>query len=256
MASVTSARNPLIQDVRQAVRKGTLTESGCCVAEGPHLLAEARRGNCTIEAVLAAEGIAVDPPPGVRVITLPETLFRGISATENSQGIVSLVKTRAWRFDDIFPETPLALILDGVQDPGNAGVMLRTAEAFGASGAIFLKGSVNPFNPKAVRASAGSLFRLPFLTAEEAAVLAEIRTRNLPVYAALPRASRSVSECDFRGPAVFVIGSEGRGVRPSIALASNAVRIPTMGVESLNAATAAAILLYEARRQRTDGRTP
>jgi TrmH family RNA methyltransferase len=190
------------------------------------------------------------------VITLPETLFRGISATENSQGIVSLVKTRDWRFDDIFPETPLALILDGVQDPGNAGVMLRTAEAFGASGAIFLKGSVNPFNPKAVRASAGSLFRLPFLTAEEAAVLAEIRTRNLPVYAALPRASRSVSECDFRGPAVFVIGSEGRGVRPSIALASNAVRIPTMGVESLNAATAAAILLYEARRQRTDGRTP
>lgn len=257
MASVTSAHNPLLQDVRQAIRKGTLTEDGCCVAEGPRLLAEALRSGCRVEAVLAAETAHPEVPSSIRTVTLSGSLFRTVSSTENSQGIVALVRPPQWSLDDIFSGVPLVLVLDRVQDPGNAGTMLRAAEAFGASGVVFLKGSVNPYNPKTVRASAGSVFRVPFLGAlDEAAFLEEIRLRSAPLYAALPRSSRAALDCNLREPAALAIGSEGHGVSPAIQAQASAVNIPTIGVESLNAGIAAAILLYEAHRQRMDGRTP
>jgi len=257
MAFITSAQNPLLQDVRQAIRRGTLTEDGFCVAEGPHLLAEALRSNCRIDAVIAVEEAEPNLPSVVRTITVPQNLFRTVSSTETSQGVIALVQPPRWTLENVFSGIPLVLVLDGVQDPGNAGTMLRAAEAFAASGVLFLKGSVNPYNPKAVRASAGSLFRIPFLAGvEEAAFLEAIRLRNLPLYAALARPERAAADCDFREAAVLVVGSEARGVSLAIQARAAAVNIPTAGVESLNAGIAAAILLYEARRQRTDRRVP
>lgn len=252
MEALTSARNPLLKSVRQAVRQGTLTEDGCIVAEGPHLLDEALRSGCRIEAVLATERASRNLPAGLQPVLLPEALLRGASSTENSQGILALIRPRPWSFDDIFSGVPLVVALDGVQDPGNAGTMIRSAEAFGATGMVFLKGCVNPYNPKCVRASAGSLFRVPLVAGiEETDFLHRTLARKCALYAALPHASRTAADEDFRHGAALVIGSEGRGVGPAILKEASGVRLPTAGVESLNAAIAASILLYEAHRQRS-----
>jgi TrmH family RNA methyltransferase len=137
--------------------------------------------------------------------------------------------------------TPLVVVLDGVQDPGNAGAILRAAEAFGATGAVFLHGTVSASNPKCLRASAGSAFRLPIVTEIPA---------DLALYAADPRAKLPVSQAHLGVACAIVIGGEGSGVRPELAARATGVKIPTTTVESLNAAVAAGILLYEARRQR------
>ena len=128
--------------------------------------------------------------------------------------------------------------------------MVRSADAFGASGVVFLKGTVSPWNPKTLRASAGSLFRLPFAIADWEPFLAEIQGLQIPCYAAHPRAEKRVDEVPLHQPAVILIGNEGRGIPPLHEQFATSVRIPTQNVESLNAALAAGILLYEARRQR------
>jgi TrmH family RNA methyltransferase len=144
--------------------------------------------------------------------------------------------------------------MDGVQDPGNAGTIVRAAEAFGASGVLFLKGTVSPWNPKTLRASAGSLFRVPFVTGiEPPEAVSAIRLHSLRTFAAMPftGSEKLVHAADLTGNCAIVVGSEGRGVSPELRAVAEGLAIPTAGVESLNAAVAASILLYEARRQRT-----
>ena len=263
-AGITSAANPLFQETRRAIVRGTLTEGGCCVAESFHLLEEALRSRCEVPAVLAAES-ALSPAeaqvrglPGVRVVSLPDRLFQSLAATETSQGVIALVKPPVWRLEQLFRDRPLVVVLDGVQDPGNAGAIARSAEAFGATGIFFLKGSVSPFNAKTLRASAGSLFRLPFLHGVETPeALAACERHRLDLYAGVPpriarpdAPARAPAEVDLTRPCGFVTGSEAHGVSEEWCAAACGLTIPTAGVESLNAAVAAGILLYEARRQR------
>jgi TrmH family RNA methyltransferase len=171
MPTLTSARNPLLKEVRKAILRGTVTSDGFAVAESFHLLEEALRSDCEIGAVFAAESVksAVERHVGglkkVRVTVLADELFRDISSTEASQGVMALVRPPAWTLEQIFRGRSLAVILDGVQDPGNAGAIVRAAEAFGATGVAFLKGTVSPYNPKCLRASAGSNFRVPLVPA-------------------------------------------------------------------------------------------
>jgi TrmH family RNA methyltransferase len=148
--------------------------------------------------------------------------------------------------------------LDGLQDPGNTGAIVRAAEAFGATGAIFLKGTVSPYNPKAVRASAGSLFRLPVLHGMDAECARRALAENcVRLFAAVPAhpsgSARLIGDADLTSGCALIIGNEARGVSPELRSVAEQVSIPTVGVESLNAAMAAGILLYEARRQRTPG---
>lgn len=256
---LTSPANPLLKDVRRAVARGDLTHGGYCIAEGFHLLEEALRSECEVKVVLAAAPVrpAVEHHVrglGLRVVVLEDALFQTVSATEATQGVLALVRPPAWSLDQLFRDPALVVVLDGLQDPGNAGAIVRAAEAFGASGAMFLKGTVNPYNPKTVRASAGSLFRLPLVSGlDETLALAALEQRRLDIYAAMPRGKRDLRECDLRRPCAFIIGSEGRGIRERLRSAALDLRIPVTGVESLNAAMAAGILLYEARRQRTAG---
>jgi len=212
------------------------------LAEGPHLLGEALRSGIEIHAVIMAESAGeIQGLGATRVVRVLDGLFNKLSSTESPQGVLALVRLPEWTADDLLRGTPLAVVLDGVQDPGNAGAILRTAEAFGATGAVFLKGTVSPSNPKCLRASAGSAFRLP--------IVMEIPT-GLALFAADPRATLSVADAQLAAPCAIVIGGEGSGVRPELAARSTGVKIPTTAVESLNAAVAAGILLYEARRQR------
>jgi TrmH family RNA methyltransferase len=255
---LTSAANPLLRDVRRAVLRGALTTDGCCIAETFHLLGEALGSGLDVAAVLAAQSARqavekyVRRANGVRVFVLPDALFRKVSATESSQGVMTLVRPPAWRLDQLFGGQAMVVVIDGIQDPGNAGAILRAAEAFAASGVILLKGTVSPFNPKAVRASAGSVFRLPFVHGVDASLaLAALEERKLDVYSATPDGKKSLAQADLRRECAFIIGSEGRGVSERLRAGAVDLKIPLSRVESLNAAMAAGILLYEARRQRT-----
>jgi len=255
--AVTSPANPLLKEIRRAIARGARTNDEFCVAETFHLLEEALASGCDINCVLAAESVqsAVESRlrsrPQTRLVVLADTLFRSLSDTEAAQGVMALVRPPEWELDQMFRGEPLVAVLDGVQDPGNAGAILRTGEAFGATGVIFLKGTVSPYNPKAVRASAGSIFRVPLVTGLEAgAARAALEAHGLDIYAAAPSASKVLDQADLARACAFVIGSEGRGVSEEWSAGVAGLRIPTRGVESLNAATAAAILLYEARRQR------
>jgi TrmH family RNA methyltransferase len=265
--TITSAANPLLKDVRRAMARGSLTEQGWCVAETFHLLEEALQSDCEVKVVLAAESVRgavesrVGRRAGVKVVVVPDAVMHKISATETSQGVVTLVRPPEWTFDQLLRGRALVVALDGMQDPGNAGAIMRAAEAFGSSGVIFLKGSVSPYNPKTLRASAGSLFRVPFIHGMDAAAMLAAfeqsgsRQEKTRLYAAVParqgKAARAPAEVDFTASCALIIGNEARGVGPELRAAAAAISIPTAGVESLNAAMAAGILLYEARRQRS-----
>ena len=251
--ALTSDKNPLLKEVRRAAHHGCLTDAGLAVAEGFHLLEEALRSRCEIPVVIVAEPVHATLPDlnSTRVITVSEATFAHLGTTEAPQGVISLVRPPAWTLDQLMRGRPLLIVLDGVQDPGNAGAVVRAAEAFGATGVAFIKGSVNPYNPKSLRASAGSIFRLPLVAAlEESALLAALEQKQVTLYAAVPHDGRLLSEADLTGPSAILIGSEGRGVSPRLQHEASGIRIPTTGVESLNAAVAAGVMLYEASRQR------
>lgn len=255
--TISSAANPLLKDVRRAIARGGLTSQGWCVAETLHLLEEALRSRCQVKQVLAAESARDRLPrlPDIKVALLPDALLQKVSGTETSQGVIALVEPPEWKLEHLFQGCALVVVLDSLQDPGNAGAILRAAEAFGATGAIFLKGTASPFNPKTLRASAGSLFRVPFLYGMDPAMArAALQENRVTLYAAVPSRPdatvRAVADADLTAACALIIGNEGRGVSREWRGAAQDVSIPTAAVESLNAAMAAGILLYEARRQR------
>ena len=256
---VTSAANPLVKDVRRAIARGSLTDDGCCVAENFHLLEEALRSQRDVPVVLVTESTRAAVERHVaglqdtRTVVLPDPLFQTIATTETSQGVIALVRPPAWSIGQLFRGQTLVMVLDGLQDPGNAGSVVRAAEAFGATGVMFIKGTASPYHPKTLRASAGSLFRVPFLASLDASLArAALKQRRLDVYAAMPftGSERLAQDIDFTRRCAVIIGSESRGVSRELQGIAEEVAIPTVGVESLNAAVAASVLLYEARRQR------
>ena len=255
--TLASSRNPLLKDVRRAARAGSLTESGCCLAESFHLLDEILRGSCSVDVVLASQSASAEVQhrlrtrSDVRLAVVPDRLFDAVAATEASQGVMVLVRPPSWTLEQVLGKSPLLIVLDGIQDPGNAGAILRTAEAFGASGLIFAKGTVSPYNPKAVRASAGSVFRVPLIQGLSAAeIQAAFAHKSLTVYASVPNQGQAVHVADLARACAVIVGSEGRGVSDQLRKGTAALHIPTASVESLNAAMAAGIILYEAQRQR------
>lgn len=248
--TITSAANPLLKEIRRAIARGGLTGQGWCVAETPHLLEEALRSGREVQLALAAESVQV--PGDLKVVRVPEALLRSVAGTESSPGVIALVKPPEWKMADLLRAPALVVVLDGLQDPGNVGAIVRAAEAFGATGALLLKGTASPYNSKTLRASAGSLFRLPFLHGMEAGeAVAALAAERIQLFAAMPNSDGELASANLRGPCALVIGNEARGVSEPLRAAARAVSIPTVGVESLNAAVAAGILLYEARRQRS-----
>ena len=257
--TLLSEKNPLLKQVRRAIARGSLTEDGFAVSESFHLLEEALASDCEIGVVIVAESVKnavsahVKGLKRTRVAAVSDAAFAEIASTEATQGVMALVRPPAWTLDQILRGRSLLVVLDGVQDPGNAGAILRAAEAFGATGVAFLKGTVNPYNPKCLRASAGSVYRVPLVTSlDENLLLAALEQKRVELYAAMPRASKLVSEANLSGRCAIVIGNEARGVGAGLQGRAIGLKIPTSTVESLNAAVAAGVLLYEARRQRIE----
>jgi RNA methyltransferase, TrmH family len=239
---LTSSQSPVLKKIRKAIAQGGLTEDGLAVAEGPKLITEALLSGCRVDRVLCMEGLQIQDDFGVELTEVSEAVFREIKGTEHSQGVLALVEAPVWTLAQV--DKRMILVLDSIQDPGNAGTMIRTAEAFGASAVVLLKGCVDPWNPKCLRASAGSLFRMPVVCG--LSDLSELR--GLAWYAASGLGGTPIDVVDWTRPSLVVVGNEGRGVRDDLASQCTAVTIPTAQVESLNAAIAAAVILYQARR--------
>lgn len=238
--------------------------------EGPHLIEEAVRAGLALETILVSESgarhldrVPIPPSagaagPGLRILRTTDRLFAAVSGTETPQGIAALVRPPEYPFEALLlGGSPLVVVLIAVQDPGNVGTTLRTAEAFGASGAISTRGTAHPLSPKALRASAGSVLRLPFHAGMAAPIaLAQLRVAGLTLCAAIshpaPTSAISPATAELRGPTALLIGGEGSGLPPEIERAADVLlRIPLAPkVESLNAGVAASVLLYEAARQR------
>jgi TrmH family RNA methyltransferase len=257
---ITSAANPLLKQVRRALSRGGLTDDGAAVAETFHLLEEALRSGCEVPVVLAAESMeaaverVVRRRNGIRELVVADSIFNRLASTESSQGVIALVRPPQWTPEQLFTGCPLVVVLDGLQDPGNAGSIVRAAEAFGATGVLFVKGSVSPFNAKTLRASAGSLFRMPFVFGPDAmGARRSLERHKVDIYATVPASAncRTPAHTDLTRPCALVIGNEARGVSEPLRTGAAGLSIPTGQVESLNAAVACGILLYEAWRQRS-----
>jgi len=264
--TVTSRENRWLRQFRAALRRGPIAE-GLVGVEGAHLVAEALHAGLEVAAVLASPAgehdlSALVPllPAHTRLLRTSERLFASVSDTQTPQGVAALVRPRRASFDDLVRGLPLVVVLVGLQDPGNVGTTVRSAEAFGATGvatcASQRMGTANPFAPKALRASAGSVLRLPVLAGMSLPVLlAQLRATGVKLCAASARAGESPALVDLRGPLALLVGNEGAGLPPAVeGSAELLLRIPLAGqagpVESLNAAVAASVLLYEIARQR------
>jgi len=257
---VASPQNALVKDLRRAFARGELVAGGHCAIESVRIVEEAIRSGLRFRAVFFAES-AEDvarrllPQIGAQVetLSLPDTVFASAVATESPQGVAALVKLKDFDLEDALrPTPPLLLVVCGVQDPGNVGTMLRSAEAFGASGVLLAENTANPLNPKVVRASAGSLFRLPVLRVKSAEAISQLRERGLRLVAASSHRGGRLDQADLSGPLAIFVGSEAAGLSKDILKQmAEVVAIPhSPQVESLNAAVAASILLYEASRKR------
>lgn len=189
---------------------------------------------------------------GYEVVT-PDVMNK-MADTTTPQGVLCLVRSMKYELKDITGRGNLIMILDGLQDPGNLGTVFRTSEAAGAAGIILSRSSVSIYNPKSVRSTMGTLFRMPFVYVEDLPqTIGELKDSGYRVYAAHLKGKADYTEADYTGPTAFIIGNEGAGVSDEAAeAAGDYLKIPMEGqVESLNAAVAGAVLLYEAHRQRS-----
>ena len=188
--------------------------------------------------------------------TVSSEVFKKISDTMTPQGILCVVERDEKSFEDLFQkENPTVMVLEDLQDPGNLGTILRTGEGAGIDAVILTKGSVDIYNPKVIRSTMGSIYRVPFMYTDCIEdVILKLKEKNITVYAAHLKGEKYYDEFDYagRGGCAFLIGNEGNGLKDETAeLADEYLKIPMEGsVESLNAAVASSILMYEAYRQK------
>ena len=264
-ARLKELRRALAQPLRESSPNGRNPAGhGLVGIEGPNLIGEALRAGLRLACVFVAEGAeglleALPLPPETEILLLPRALLDSALATEAPQPIAALVAPPDWTWTDLLGgrhgTAPLVVVLAGLQDPGNLGAILRSAEAFAAHGVLSLPGTVSAWNPKAVRASAGSVFRVPLLAVSAEECFSRLREAGVAIWTTCTTAARGAQPAgrvNLAGSVALVIGNEGNGVPGDLAAqADGAVTISCPGpVESLNAAVAAGVLLYEASRQR------
>jgi len=255
---VQSRQNARVKELRAALRKGEKTDSGLIALEGQHLVEEALRSGLHIATLFIRSG-HLDLLNGLvlrshtEIIELPPDIFASAVTTESPQPIAALAEVPALTLDEILGKRqPLIIVSAGLQDPGNLGAIVRSAEAFGADGVIALAGTVSIWNAKALRASSGSAFRLPVLHASSDDLFSALHAYSIRSVATTVEGATPAQQLDLTQPTALFIGNEGNGLPPDIARhCDDRITIPCPGpVESLNAAVAASILLYEASRQR------
>jgi len=267
---ITSTKNPLVKRIRALTERDTRDAEGRIVVEGVRMIEEALAAGVPVDLLLydpaAARGRRAEAvigrarEQGVKLVAAAPHVIAACSQVETPQGMVAVVDRPRAPLAGVLAAADLCLVVaDRIQDPGNLGTIIRVADAAGATGVVTTPGTVDPYNPKALRATMGSLFHLPVVTAEAAEMLAACTTRGVRILVADQAGTTDYGDADYRAPLAIVLGNEGDGPDPvwrSAAVAT--VRIPLYGrAESLNVGVAAGLLLYEVRRarrtQRGDG---
>jgi TrmH family RNA methyltransferase len=259
---VAGRHNQGLKELRVAFRRAELTPKGECAIEGLKLIEEALRSGLHLESIFfseAAKSIASKLLPQIadrtETLLLPDALFKSIAPSDSPQGVAALVKLPPYSSDQLFNgavDGPL-IVASGLQDPGNLGTVLRSAEAFGAAGIFLTEGTVSPYNWKVLRGSAGSIFRLPFVQIKSDVLMPLLRKRGVRLVATSSHQGTPLPEMSWTLPFAVFIGNEGAGLsRELTRQMDETLRIPqSKEVESLNAGVAASIVLYEAARNRT-----
>jgi TrmH family RNA methyltransferase len=259
--TITSRQNPLVARFRSAARGDV---GGVMLLDGAHLVGDALAARVTFQLAAVTPESSERPDlrslvvalqrAAVEVITVSASVMDAVSPVKTPSGIVALAERPVADVDALYiGAAPLVVAAIDVQDPGNVGAIIRVAEAAGATGFVAAGGSANPFGWKALRGSMGSALRLPIaieMAAEDAVV--DARRRGCRILASVPRDGRSPFDLDLTGPLHVLVGGEGRGLQQALTDdADERVTIPMRApVESLNAAVTAALLVYEAMRQR------
>src|SRR5438034_3389397 len=255
--------------IRDLQRRKARGRRGLALIEGVRLVEEALAAGVTFTGALVAPDLArtargtalVAELEGhaVGVEEVGARVLAQLADTETPQGIIAVIEPRRWTASDFAPGPgAVALVIDGVQDPGNVGTLIRTAHALGAAGTVVLRGTADTLNPKALRAAMGATFRHPVVPLDDTAFIAWARRHGVTLWAAaadgvpLPRAWGEGGQGKSEGPIAVIVGNEGAGIRPQFnAVAAKRVAIPlAQGAESLNVAVAAGILLFEVTRGR------
>jgi TrmH family RNA methyltransferase len=254
--TISSRTNARVKQLRAAFAENARLSEGLVAIEGEHLLEEALRSGIVLKTVFVSERRnAPEMPRGTEIVRLSDDVFASAVETRTPQGIAAVIAPPVHRLKEVLNQAaPLLLIAAGLQDPGNLGTLIRSAEAFGAAGVLTTPGTVSAWNQKALRASVGSAFRVPVVavTREEVARLQEDGVTLLAAVGVDGEGVLPVQEVDLSRAAGIMIGNEGSGLAAEwLALANARITVPCPGpVESLNAAIAGSLLLYEASRQR------
>lgn len=261
---VNSLQNPRVKYISRLFRPRFGKKEGRFVIEGGLMVSEALQYNWPVEQIVCTPAwqessrgrmvLELANTGGIELVEASQEVFGKLSATETPQGVLAVLKRRQKELDQMALENPTLIVLvDGVQDPGNVGTIIRSADAAGAHGVILLKGTADLYNPKTLRATMGSLFHIPVI---EAGSIGEAqrfaKTAGLQVVAGSPSAKQTIIACDLKAPTVIAVGSESGGCSEELlSICDHIVKIPMPGLaESLNAAVAVSIILYEAVRQR------
>lgn len=261
---IASRQNAFVKELRKAFSQGEPTSEGCVAIEGVRIIEEAIRSGLRFQTIFFSEKGAAHSErllPQIsqhsEALLLPDDVFASAVTTDTPQGVAALVKLKTARLEDVLSgaedgANPLLVGVAGIQDPGNLGTIIRSAEAFGAAAVLLGENTVSSANPKTVRASAGSLFRQPLISVKIDNTLRLLKQNGFRVVGTSSHKGCPLQESDLAGPLLLLVGNEGAGLPSAIlSQADELVTIPhSPRVESLNAGIAASILLYEASRQR------
>lgn len=255
---ITSTANAQVKNLAQLIKKSKVrTEQGVYVVEGIKMFQEAPREEIVkvyISQELFEKGALQEILEEVPYEVLKTEVFNHVADTKTPQGILCVMKQKQYTLEQLTEgECPLLLVLENLQDPGNLGTMMRTAEGAGVTGVLLSRGCVDIYNPKTIRSTMGSVYRVPFLYTDDLlGDMEKLHDKGIVTYAAHLKGKGYYDEESYRGPTAFLIGNEGNGLSDELSeKAKQYIKIPMEGqLESLNAAVAAAILMYEASRQR------
>ena len=264
---ITSLSNPKIKMLMQLQKKAkTRREEQRFVVEGIKMVLEAPadRVCCLFVSSAFAEKDKNMPAvekkaaeAGIHIEVVEDKIFRDISDTMTPQGVMAVIKMEPWDWKQLLVQkksgSGLYIVLETLQDPGNLGTILRTGEGAGIDGVILNRTSADPYMPKVIRSTMGSIYRMPIAVADDLGeVLRVMKTRGIRIFAAHLKGEKNYDKQDYRGDTCFMIGNEANGLSDALAdMATDYIKIPMAGhVESLNAGIAAALLMYEAGRQR------
>ncbi len=259
---ITSSSNKLIKEIKLLHKKKDRWKKKSFFIEGIKSVEQCIKSGGKIKYIVYSSELlnrdiesflsnAIDQ--NYNIYKLSEDIFKEISDTDNPQGILAVVEFNEYKLNDIFKEDNFFIILDRVQDPGNLGTIIRTADAFGANGVIVTSGCVDVYNPKTIRSTMGSIFQIPIIHINDIIEAIDIlKSKNINIISSSLDTDKYSYDIDFKRDCALVVGNEAKGISARVINASDKlVKIPMTGeAESLNAAVASGVLMYEVLRQR------